>query len=97
MKSGRRDALMTIEAAAELTSIDIQKIRRWVADGLLEVQRRGEIETVLLADVDRLATIGIARTRAERRGALRSLLREAPISEPRDVTDLQKLVRERAK
>jgi hypothetical protein len=92
----RRDASVTIEAAAELANVDVLTIRRWSADGVLQIERRGEMEAVRLAEVDALAT---ARTSdpKKHRGALRGLLREATRSETLDVSELQQLVRERTR
>ena len=90
-----RDAPVTIEAAAQLANVDVGTIRRWSADGLLEIERRGQVEIVHQADVDALAALRTTRSRASRRGTLRGLLREATRAEPLDVTKLQGLVRER--
>lgn len=91
----RRESSVTIEAAAELASVDVVTIRRWSADGLLQIERRGDMEAVRLAEVDALAA---ARTSGKetQRGALRALLREATTAESLDVGELQKLVRDRA-
>ena len=90
----RRNASVTIEAAAELANVDICTIREWSADGVLEIERRGEMEAVRLDKVDALARAEAARTRTAR-GALRGLLGEATRTDPLDVTELQGLVRER--
>jgi len=91
----RRNAAVTIEAAAELANVDIRTIRKWSSDGFLEIERRGGMEAVRLAEVDALPTVGTARTKTTRRGALRGLLREATRLESLDVSGLQELVRER--
>jgi DNA-binding transcriptional MerR regulator len=97
LTEAKRKSPVTIELAAELAHVDVHTIRRWTVDGLLKVERRGDIETVSLADVHALASVRTSRSRAARRGALRDLLREAPKAESLGVADLQRLVRERAK
>lgn len=94
MRMVRRDASVTIEAAAELAHVDVLTIRRWSADGFLQIERRGEMEAVRLAEVDALATAQTSGTK-KHRGALRGLLREATRVESLDVGELQQLVRER--
>ena len=91
----RRDALVTIEAAAAIAHVDVPTIRRWSADGLLEIERHGQVETVRQADVEALAVLRSARARSARRASLRGLLREATRPEPLEVTGLQELVRKR--
>lgn len=90
----RRNASVTIEAAAELANVDIITIRKWSANGFLEIEQRGGMEAVRLEDVDALATAEASRMTMQR-GALRGLLREKAKVEPLDVSGLQKLVRER--
>jgi hypothetical protein len=85
---------VTIEAAAELAHVDVVTIRRWSADGVLQIERRGEMEAVRLADLDALAAAETLGTKT-RRGALRGLLREATTVGSLDVTELQQLVRDR--
>jgi hypothetical protein len=92
----RRDALMTIEAAAALVHVDIPTIRRWSADGLLEIERQGQVETVRQADVEAFAVLRNARSRSARRASLRGLLREAARPESLEVSGLQELVRQRS-
>jgi len=86
---------VAIEAAAELVHVDVLTIRKWSADGLLEIERRGDREMVRLPEVDALASWEASRDRAARRGTIRGLLREAPKVEPADVTELQRLARRR--
>jgi DNA-binding transcriptional MerR regulator len=90
------DASVTIETAAELANVDAHTIRRWSEDGLLQIDQRGQVETVQQADVLALAALRTTRSRGARRGSLRGLLREADRPESLDVTGLQELVRERA-
>lgn len=95
MRKVRRDASVPIDAAAELARVDVITIRRWSADGLLAIERRGDIEAVRLAEVDLLAAGGARRGTGERNGQLRSLLREAPTQEPVDINGLQEQIRDR--
>jgi hypothetical protein len=90
----RPDASVTIEAAAELAHVDVVTIRRWSADGVLQIERRGEMEAVRLADLDALAAAAPHGAKSPR-GALRGLLREATTVGCFDVTELQQLVRDR--
>jgi phage terminase Nu1 subunit (DNA packaging protein) len=86
---------VTIEAATELTDVDIPTIRRWARDGSLIIEQRGDMEVVQLEEVRALAL----RRRASRRGALRDRLADssgATAGEAVNIADLQGLARERA-
>lgn len=87
-------ASVTIEAAAELAKVDVLTVRRWSHDGLLQIQRTGDMEAVRLADVHALAATKPSRTWTQL-GTLRGLLRESTRAESFDVTGLQELVRQR--
>lgn len=87
---------VAIETAAERARVDVLTIRKWSADGLLEIERRGETEVVRLPDVDALASWETSRQKATRRGTIRGLLKESTRVKPLDVSGLQKLVRDRS-
>ena len=89
------NASVAIDTAAELANVDVLTIRKWSADGLLEIERRGGMEVVCLPDVDALASWETSRKKTTRRGTIRGLLRETTRVEPLDVSELQKLVRDR--
>jgi phage terminase Nu1 subunit (DNA packaging protein) len=100
MADYRRDSLqrhpsVTIEAAAELTNLDIPTLREWARLGDLVIEQRGDMEVVQLEVVTALAS----RHRASKRGALHDRLKEAestaPAGEVVNVADLQELARER--
>ena len=90
----QRHASVTIEAAAELTNLDIPTLREWARLGDLVIERRGDMEVVQLEVVTALAS----RHRASKRGALHDRLKEAESSAPAgevvNVADLQELARE---
>jgi phage terminase Nu1 subunit (DNA packaging protein) len=92
----QRHPWVTIEAAAELTSVDIHTLREWARLGDLVIEERGDMEVVALEVVTALAS----RYRASKRGTLGDRLREAEDSEPTvevvNIADLQELARERA-
>lgn len=93
----REDGSVTIESAAELLNVEVRAIRQWSAIGSLQIERRGDVELVHLAQVKALARSSIVTgDRTEnRRGGLRALLREAtPVDAP-SVSGLQALARER--
>ena len=91
----QRHPAVTIEAAAELTSLDIPTLREWARLGDLVIERRGDMEVVQLDVVTALAS----RHRASKRGALHDRLKEAEGATRTDVVvkvaDLQELARER--
>lgn len=91
----QRHPSVTIEAAAELTSLDIPTLREWARLGDLVIEKRGDMEVVQLEVVTALAS----RHRASKRGALHDRLREAEGSagtgDVVTVADLQELARER--
>jgi phage terminase Nu1 subunit (DNA packaging protein) len=96
----RRDSLqrhpsVTIEAAAELTNLDIPTLREWARLGDLVIEQRGDMEVVELEVVTALAS----RHRASKRGALYDRLKEAEgtarTGDVVTVADLQELARER--
>jgi hypothetical protein len=91
----QRHPFVTIEAAAELTNLEIPTLREWARLGDLVIEQRGDMEVVQLEVVTALAS----RHRASRRGALHDRLRGAegtPSSgEVVNVADLQELARER--
>ena len=100
MADYRRDSLqrhpaVTIEAAAELTNLDIPTLREWARLGELVIEQRGDMEVVQLEVVTALAS----RHRASKRGALHNRLKEtegtARAGEVVKVADLQELARER--
>jgi hypothetical protein len=90
------NASVTIEAAAELANVDVRSIRELSAAGVVQIEHRGDIETVRVSEVDALATAGAARRRKRQRESLRGLLREATRVESLGVGELQELVRERS-
>jgi hypothetical protein len=91
------DGSVAIETAAELMQLEVRTIRQWSAIGSLRIDRRGDTEVVHLGQVQALARSGMAPSgRSSRRGALRSLLREATMVDTRSVAGLQELARERA-
>jgi hypothetical protein len=91
----QRHPFVTIEAAAELTNVDVPTIREWARKGDLTIEQRGDMEVVPLVDVTALAS----RHRASRRGSLHDRLQEAEGSpssgEVVNVADLQEVARER--
>jgi phage terminase Nu1 subunit (DNA packaging protein) len=91
------DGSVTIESAAELVKVEVRAIRQWSAIGSLQIERRGDMEMVHLAQVMTLARSPIATTdrKEARRGALRGLLREAKAVDAQSVAGLQALARER--
>lgn len=100
MRDHRRLALVrhpcvTIEAAAELTNVDVPTVRGWARTGTLIIEQRGDMEVVQLEEVKALA----ARRRATKRGGLRDRLADSgttPAGEVVNIVDLQGLARERA-
>jgi hypothetical protein len=103
MTDDRRDAIIrhpsvTIEAAADLTDVDVPTGRGWARGGSIVIEKRGDMEVVQLDEVRALAM----RRRASRNGAIHDRLREAdggaaPLAEVVNIADLQELVREREK
>lgn len=103
MTDDRRDAIIrhpsvTIEAAAELTDVDVPTVRGWARGGSIVIEQRGEMEVVQLDEVRALAI----RRRASRNRAIHDRLREAdggaaPLAEVVNIADLQELVRKREK
>jgi phage terminase Nu1 subunit (DNA packaging protein) len=103
MTDDRRDSLIrhpsvTIEAAAELTDVDVPTVRGWARSGSIVIEQRGDMEVVQLDEVRALAM----RRRASRNGAVRDRLRgadggAAQLAEVVNIADLQGLVREREK
>ena len=91
----QRHPSVTIEAAAELTNLDIPTLREWARLGDLVIEQRGDMEVVELEVVTALAS----RHRASKRGALHDRLKEAEgtarTGEVVKVADLQELARER--
>jgi phage terminase Nu1 subunit (DNA packaging protein) len=67
----QRHPSVTIEAAAELTNLDIPTLREWARLGDLVIEQRGDMEVVQLEVVTALAS----RHRASKRGALHDRLR----------------------
>ena len=100
MTDARRDAIIrhpsvTIEAAADLTDVDVPTVRGWAREGALVIEQRGDMEVVQLDEVRAVA----ARRRPSRRGALRDRLADsgmAPTGEVVNIADLQGLARKRA-
>jgi phage terminase Nu1 subunit (DNA packaging protein) len=103
MTDDRRDSLIrhpsvTIEAAAELTDVDVPTVRGWARGGSIVIEQRGDMEVVQLDEVRALAI----RRRASRNRAIHDRLREAdggaaPLAEVVNIADLQELVRKREK
>ena len=103
MTDDRRDAIIrhpsvTIEAAAELTDVDVPTVRGWARGGSIVIEQRGDMEVVQLDEVRALAI----RRRATRNRAIHDRLREAdggaaPLAEVVNIADLQELVRKREK
>jgi phage terminase Nu1 subunit (DNA packaging protein) len=103
MTDDRRDSLIrhpsvTIEAAAELTDVDVPTVRGWARSGSIVIEQRGDMEVVQLDEARALAM----RRRASRNGAVRDRLRgadggAAQLAEVVNIADLQGLVREREK
>jgi phage terminase Nu1 subunit (DNA packaging protein) len=91
----QRNPSVTIEAAAELTNLDIPTLREWARRGELAIEQRGDMEVVQLEVVTALAS----RHRASKRGVLHDRLKEADRTAPSgdvvNVADLQELARER--
>ena len=90
-----RHPRVTIEAASELTNVDIPTLREWARRGDLVIEQQGDMEVVQLELVTALAS----RQRAARRGNLHDRLREAEgtptPAEVVSVVDLQELARDR--
>jgi hypothetical protein len=80
-------------AAGELASVDVEQIRRWAADGAVEIEQRGDLEVVRLDVVEALLASPPAPGR-DRRYMLRRLLDGARL-ETKNVIELQMLARER--
>jgi phage terminase Nu1 subunit (DNA packaging protein) len=103
MTDDRRDAIIrhpsvTIEAAAELTDVDVPTVRGWARGGSIVIEQRGDMEVVQLDEVRALAM----RRRASRNRSIRDRLREAdggaaPLAEVVNIADLLELVRNREK
>ena len=90
-----RHPSVTVEAAAELTDVDVPTVRAWAREGALTIEQRGDMEVVQLEEVKALA----ARRRATKRGGLRDRLAdsgETPAGEVVNIADLQGLARERS-
>ncbi|MGH2679388.1 MAG: hypothetical protein ACRDG8_02725 [Actinomycetota bacterium] len=90
-------ASVMIEAAAELTGVDVATVRGWARSGDLIIEMRGDMETVRLDEVRALA----ARQRTSSHGPLRDRLTGADesesVDEPVTIADLQELARTRAR
>ncbi len=89
-----RHPSVTIEAAAELTDVDVPTVRAWAREGALVIEQRGDMEVVKLDEVKALA----ARRRAAKRGGLHDRLADSgttPAEEVVNIADLQGLARER--
>lgn len=86
-------ASVTVDAAANLVQLDVETIRRWSADGTIEIELRGDMEVVRLDQV-RHAAATRPRPRVSSRAALRARLDGATI-EDLSVVDLQELARGR--
>ena len=88
-----RHPSVTVEAAAELMNVSVDRIREWASAGSIEIETRGDMDIVRLEDVRALA----ARQRSSRVRALRDRLREADAQSDDvvSVIDLQELARER--
>jgi phage terminase Nu1 subunit (DNA packaging protein) len=103
MTDDRRDSLIrhpsvTIEAAAELTDVDVPTVRGWARSGSIVIEQRGDMEVVQLDEARALAM----RRRASRNRAIGDRLRgadggAAQLAEVVNIADLQELVREREK
>jgi hypothetical protein len=91
------DGTVSIESAAELMQVEVRAIRQWSAIGSLQIERRGDVELVHLAQVKALArsSVVIGDRKEIQRGGLRGLLREAKVVDPQSVAGLQALARER--
>lgn len=91
------DGSVTIEVAAELMSIEVRTIREWSAIGLLQIERRGDVEVVHLGQVRSLVRSPMAPGGADPHpmGALRELLREATV-DTESLAGLQELARARS-
>lgn len=90
-----RHPSVTIEAAAELTDVDVPTVRGWAREGTLVIEQRGDMEVVKLDDVKALA----ARRRATKRGGLHDRLADSsttPAAEVVNIADLHRLARERS-
>jgi hypothetical protein len=87
------DASVPIEAAGELTSVDVDQIRRWAAVGVLEIEYRGELEVVRLDTVEALSRSPRTPPR-DGRYMLRRLLDGVRLDTP-SVIELQRIARER--
>lgn len=87
-------ASVTIEAAAALISRDPETIRRWSAEGSIELERRGDMEVVRLDQVRAAAASAHGRRRSHG-AALRERLDGAPLGDTLSVIDLQQLARVR--
>jgi len=88
-----REPRVTIEAAANLTGTDGETLRMWVGRGVVNLERRGDMEVVRLSEVQSVAS----RQRKSSRDALRRRLRDGTVvrSDPAGIEDLQNLARER--
>src|SRR5688572_9606878 len=90
-----RHPSVTIEAAAELTDVDVPTVRGWAREGVLIIEQRGDMEVVQLEEVKALA----ARRRTTKRGGLHDRLADSsatPAGEVVNIADLQGLARDRA-
>ena len=85
---------MTLEAAASLVNLDTETLRRWSADGSIEVEWRGDMEVVRLDQV-RAAAASNPGSRRPSGSALRERLDGAPLGDTLSVIDLQERARER--
>jgi hypothetical protein len=95
----RKNASVTVEAAARLVDVDVATIRHWSDIGALEIERRGDMDVVRLDQVKVLTTssrLAGAERRGKWGGSMRSLLRDATKIESVSVAGLQQLVREKA-
>jgi hypothetical protein len=86
-------ASVPIQAAGELTSVDVEQIRRWAAVGAVEIEQQGDLEVVRLDVVEALSASPPAPG-GDRRYMLRRLLDGASL-ETKSVIELQMLARER--
>ncbi len=50
-----KGASVSIHAAAELTNVEVRKIRQWAATGALTIESRGDMEVVRLHEVKALS------------------------------------------
>jgi hypothetical protein len=91
-------ASVTVEAAARLVGVDVERIRHWSDVGSLEIQQRGDMDVVRFDQVRALATAARMGTEGTRAGygSLRALLRDTAKIESVSVSLLQELAREKA-